>query len=269
MSLFPLPNMQEASVAVVAFQASRSIQLRFEWEVSLRNERSGQESQHFTLNDPFRDSEYEALRWYVEDYAVKDPFAEEKAKRISKSQDYYKEKLIQSLESYLRDVLDIPAGISSKASFPSVHLLVHGDGTRSSLHSLLWELVERKSTFESTFHFTVTRMIHPIDPPLQLEDRPKHKSTLNVLYVSARPGLENDISYRAISRDISALMKRKMRPEEINLQFVRPGTWAKFLEVLHENKDNTFDLAHFDMHGSIVRQTDNEMYLALNLSERS
>jgi hypothetical protein len=229
-----------------------------QWKVFVTNQRTGQKSALFTLEDPFDEHEYEQVRWYVEEFAMGDPFARARAETVTQSQLRYGKQLVSALRPFINEVLGIQSEDASACSGIAIHLLVHGNGTESSLHSLLWEVMERVECCNPPTFFSITRIVErdPNDLWSTLPGRqPSNSKHFRILYVSARPGLQNDISYRAISRHIWEPLKRSngQRPQ-ISLDFVRPGTWTKFRSVLKDRKGH-YDLVHFDMHGTISKRS--------------
>jgi hypothetical protein len=228
-----------------------------QWKVFVTNQGTGRNSALFTLQDPFNEDEYQQVRWYVEEFAIGDPFAQARAETVTQSQLRYGKQLVSAIRPFINEVLGIQPEDASACSWIAIHLRVHGNGTESSLHSLLWEIMERIECCNPPTFFTITRIVErdPNDLWSILPGRqPSNSEHFRILYVSARPGLENDISYRAISRHIWELLKRTdgQRPR-ISLDFVRPGTWTKFCSVLKDRKGH-YDLVHFDMHGTISKR---------------
>jgi hypothetical protein len=241
-------TLDQAEISVLA-----EVRLRDEpkrsWSVHLQNRKTGKKSQRFTLEDPFDRSDYDEVRWYVEDYAIKDPYARQRAVKASNSQTLYGRALLTSLAPYMNEILDLGNSTSASDNL-FVNLWVHGDGTQSSLHGLLWELLERN---ESAFSFFVTGIseIQP-DNPSPERDIVDGKS-FNILYVAARPEVENDISYRAISRQLVQMLKSTSQKHRTRFQFCRPGTWARLRDILTAPDALVYDLVHFDTHGSIAK----------------
>lgn len=230
------------------------------WKVFVRNQRTGQESARFTLEDPFNEHEYQEVRWYVEDFAMRDPFSQARANKATESQLRYGKRLVSAIRPFIDEVLGIKPENTSAHSWGAVHLLVAGNGTGSSLHSLLWEIIERVECCNPPTFFAVTRVAErdPNDEQSILPGKEPSSSEqhFRILYVSARPSLRNDISYRAISRHIWELLKRTDgQHSQILLDFVRPGTWTKFQSVLKDRGKGYYDLVHFDMHGTINKHS--------------
>jgi len=235
------------------------------WNVFVRNERTGQRSAPFILEDPFNEHEYQEVRWYMEEFAMRDPFAQARAKQVMQSQLRYGKQLVSAIRPFIDEVLGIKSEDASAGPWRAVHLLVAGNGTESSLHSLLWEIIERVECCSHPTFFAITRVAKRISNDVRSILPGKKPSSseqhFRILYVSARPGLEADISYRAISRHIWELRKRiDGQRLQISLDFVRPGTWTKFRSVLKDHGEGYYDLVHFDMHGTISKRSSPQKF---------
>lgn len=224
------------------------------WTIYLEDNKSGEKSSQFTLLDPFSPVQYEELQWYMEDFALQDPFASDRAMRIAQSQTRYGRSLVASLRPHIDEIMLMQGKRIPMPSWGALHLLVFGDGTMNSLHSLRWELTERVVCCHPAAAITISRVSNLILTP-PCDRKPNLDRPLNILYVSARPGLEEDISYRAISRQIWDLMEMTSEdPPQAKMEFVRPSTWIGFKTMLESRGPGYFDIVHFDMHGTVSRR---------------
>ncbi len=193
-----------------------------------------------------------------------DPFAQARAETVTQSVLQYGKQLISAIQPFINEVLEVQPEHASAREWGAIRLLVHGDGSESSLHSLLWEIIERVECCNAHTLFTIARVVERDSNDLShITPRiyPSNSEHFRILYVSARPGLENDISYRAISRHIWKLLKQTDgNSPQISLDFVRPGTWMKFCSVLKDFK-GYYDLVHFDMHGTISKRSNPPKYV--------
>jgi hypothetical protein len=245
-------KLQELHELVLSAENQSTTRPKRSWMVHLENRKTGRKSQTFPLEDPFFREEYEELRWYVEDFAVIDPYAVSRAAKASESKAAYGAALIASLGEHINEVLDVQQTLQDSRE-QAIHLLVRGDGAASSLHTLLWEILEGIECDKPAIHFTVSRICDVIGPASVAQPDNHDKEYFNILYVSARPGFGDDISYRAISQHIVQLLKSRIQTHRIRLHFARPGTWGRFHTVLKSQNEGYYDLVHFDMHGSIVK----------------
>ncbi|MCJ1399719.1 hypothetical protein MMC11_002921 [Xylographa trunciseda] len=185
---------QELPELVLSAENKSTTRPKRSWAVHLANRKTGQKSQTFHLEDPFLQEEYEELRWYVEDFAVVDPYAVGRAAKASKSKAAYGTALVASLREHVNEVLGIPQNPQDSHE-QAVHLLVRGDGTASSIHALLWEILEGIECDKPAMHFTVSRICDVIGQASVTQPDNHDKEYFNILYISARPGFGDDISY--------------------------------------------------------------------------
>jgi tetratricopeptide (TPR) repeat protein len=79
-------------------------------------------------------------------------------------------------------------------------------------------------------------------------------AALNVLVVTARPGGVSDVGYRTISRPLLESLRQAQVPVDVDL--VRPGTWAALVDRLREATDRHgtgwYQVIHFDVHGAVA-----------------
>jgi hypothetical protein len=123
-------------IAITADGPVISAQIR-QWRVFVTNQRTGQKSALFTLEDSFNEYEYQQVRWYMEDFAIGDPFAQARAETITQSQLQYGKQLVSAIRPFINEVLGLEPDDASAHSWGAIRLLIHGNGTESSLHSLL------------------------------------------------------------------------------------------------------------------------------------
>jgi hypothetical protein len=230
------------------------------WKIEVRNVASAQASVPFTLVDPLSEDGYEDLRWYIEDYALQDPFAKGRANRAIQNLDRFAQAMIFSLQPYVNELVTEE---DKDAEVQLLHFVVVGDGTRGSLHSLPWELLERDTCLigisKCFAQIAVSRLSRISTPRPSLFEKGS-SGRRRILYVSSRPDLEKDVSYRAISRKIWGLLETDDQREVRQIiRFVRPGTWDNFKAKLKDYGKDYFDIVHFDMHGTIKKRAGKEM----------
>jgi hypothetical protein len=224
------------------------------WMVHLENIETRQKSPQFKLVDPFSSDDYNELQWYMEDFALKDPFSSNRADDVAKNQIRYGRDLNDTIRPFINEICLYHGG-STSPSLGGLHLLVIGDGTSDSLHSLHWEYIERIDCQRGeTTYITVSR-VPKVTSTFSSARLPNRNLPLRILYVSARPGLDEDIGYRVISGEILRLAEETSKStSKVTIEFVRPGTWAKFKNKLKLREHGFFDIVHLDMHGTIRRQ---------------
>jgi hypothetical protein len=222
-----------------------------------------QASAPFTLVDPLSEDEYEDLRWYIEDYALQDPFAKGRANRAIQNLDRCAQAMVSSLQPYVNELVTEGDKDAEVQLRNTLHFVVVGDGTRDSLHSLPWELLERDTCLigisKRFAQIPVSRLSRISTPRPSLLEKGS-SGRLHILFVSSRPDLEKDVSYRAISRKIWDLLETDDQREVRQIiRFARPGTWVNFKTKLKDYGEDYFDIVHFDMHGTIKKRAGKEM----------
>ena len=145
-----------------------------------------------------------------------------------------------------------------------------------SLDCLLWELLESSNLRQDTVHCVVVQhclekntILSPVEPLSRATSQPQ---IVNILLVAARPKdrlrsfeaeAEADPSFteRAIHK-VKYRVQRMEKPQfHINIEVARPGTFSAFQKHLVRMKDRTgvgFDIVHFDLHGGIIDDSEQE-----------
>jgi hypothetical protein len=225
------------------------------WHVQLQNPDTRRRTKPTLFLDPLSKLEYEGLRWYTEDFALHDPFLKGRANKVTQDLARFARSLSSLIQSHLNELFEAENSAAYEHPPKLLQLAVLGNGTSDSLHALPWELLERDACHvyasKVSSRISISRLVNPIKTqtsPLVIHGR----AGLRILYVSSRPDLEKDISYRAISRQIWELLKiTRERGLEHIIHFVRPGTWTEFKRKLKDYGKDYFGIVHFDMHGTI------------------
>ena len=208
--------------------------------------------------DPFTALEEENLAWYLEKFAIDDPFARGRATVVAESLSSYKHALAAAIEPLLLQILhDVQFDYILKAIILGIRDFEKEERSINALH---WELLEDQESWrELTVPVLFFRFVKTTADPSRYPNAPsKTQSSYNVLLVSARPGLQNDLPYRLISKPIWDLVQSdsKLR-QRIKIHFVRPGTWTALEKTLSDGKFGFgfFSLVHFDTHGIVNKQS--------------
>ncbi|KAF3906108.1 hypothetical protein ABW21_db0209389 [Orbilia brochopaga] len=82
------------------------------------------------------------------------------------------------------------------------------------------------------------------------------RSPLRVLFCTARSaGLPNvDIEYRVIARAVHDALSSLIASRQIQMDFVRPGTWEALQSALNSKPTGYYHLVHFDVHGKVTKK---------------
>jgi hypothetical protein len=192
----------------------------------------------------------EELKWYLQEFALRDPLSKRRAGAIRKELKSYGKRLAATLEPLLLEAYGNP---DAGASAFEVSLTIKDDDSEVSLHSFHWELLEQESIWQTrNLSITVSRQFSARSESMVVGSdlsRP-----LTILFVSARPDGDSDLPYRIISQSIYDLISRYVNSQkQIQIDFVRPGTWKNFQAAL-KNPDKKYSIVHFDTHGILKDQ---------------
>ena len=219
------------------------------WDVDII--RSDQLVTRCRLQSPLETSDSaEELRWYLEDFTSDygSPFEDDRAKSCRQTLRSYGECLHSSLNLSLVEtdeaaalVLDIVAR-SPQSGFHTIHWEILEDPG-------LWKhvrdvVIRRKLEYPRRQSFALSRISSP---------------TLNILLVTSRPSLSQDVAYRKVAvelvRTIATLPQDACA---VRIECVRPGTWPAVQRHLTTFSDGTscpqafFHIVHLDVHGRIL-----------------
>ena len=198
-----------------------------------------------TLPELFTLNEEDDYRWYLQDFAPKQPFEALRAARVAQSLARYGFSLSQTL---------IDADVLPQHGSLSIH--IEADSSThagSNLHRVYWELLEDPSKWAGMHRFQDVTVIRTVPllpvPSISLD----HSSTFNILLVTCRPGGRKDIDPQLVSRSLVSTVNQaavEANALTVRLTILRPPTWLALREHLCEA--GHYQLVHFDMHGEIL-----------------
>ncbi|KAH6666034.1 hypothetical protein B0J14DRAFT_643340 [Halenospora varia] len=210
----------------------------------------------------------EEIRWYLEDFADKDPSNASRAEATNSILGSYGRVLESSLLTTY----------SSRRDDDTKHLIVRVKGCPGSpAENILWESLEHvQETGQprlAQHHFTaVVRVSHGLAVSCPPHAAEKSSTSIhdpaNILVVVARPNSGQDVPHRLVSRiilEVLSTIPKASRP--VNLEIVRPGTFEALEEHLHVKSPGYFDLVHLDLHG-YEDSTAKEFVTFLKASEK-
>jgi len=208
-------------------------------------------------------SDAEEIRWYLEDYEDKNPFQTSRALRATR--------VLKNHEGELVVSIDWQAILRPIDFFDPLILQVY-DCTSSSGPTILWELLGQSQVLRASARPPRIHVIRTISIPKepwasQLQSLPEGapRNVLNILVISARPRAESDIAHRLVSQiilDVIDTIPPGPLAPKVNLEIVRPGTFAAFKAHLAMRGKSFFGLVHFDLHGSSNDQGRCEISIA-------
>ena len=185
---------------------------------------------------------YANIEWYLERYAEHEPFAEGRAIQARETLGIYAKQLAAGLR------LDkCPKDVIAEELEVRIHL---DCGSSLAIFAPLWECLEDPLLWPSQLRpssVIVKRSIKPnVNDVGELQSI--MKDDINVLIVCARPQFHEDIPQRLVSRVVIGAAVRSNGP--VSVEIVRPGSLAAFEDHLESKPRRSYDLAHFDLHGS-------------------
>jgi hypothetical protein len=144
-------------------------------------------------------------------------------------------------------------------------------GSRNTIHRLRWEQLEDGGIWSTNnrWHITVRRSVPQKDSAVEkhtavrrcMGNREKALGQVNILLIIARnlqekePGeyyeVDPGITLRVILQIKHKLQMDKGARHQINLEIVRPGTFAALEAHLKLKGKGYFDIIHFDLHGRV------------------
>jgi tetratricopeptide (TPR) repeat protein len=194
----------------------------------------------------------EKIRWYLEDYAE---FRADPAPRLALDAEA---RLVQIGTGLFRQVFSgqDAAGIWEQARNQLGQVRVEVDVDPADTPGLPWELLRDpgpdRCVALDAGAFVRTHLqaaVHPRLPEAAGDQ-------LRVLLVICRPGGRADVPFRSVASRLVRGGAEKM--EGLDLKVLRPATFARLSEVLHQAADvgRPYHVVHFDGHGTYLDLAD-------------
>lgn len=198
------------------------------------------------------DNIWEETRWYLEDYARRDPFSftrAQSAERSLRSHGLALAWAISNSDATLQCLKD---------SSLLIFIEYEGDFT-PRMARIHWEILENVELWPEERRPSIASVVRRTKPNIQhniLSPDFTVKgvcSRHNILAVTARPGQANDIPHRLVTRSILGIVQEHSVPEQYSssFQIVHPGTFKALSSSLHKHGFGHFDVVHLDMHGLV------------------
>jgi hypothetical protein len=188
----------------------------------------------------------EEFRWYVEDFASNNgsPFEKARGERCHKR------------------ILDLGRLLHYQLGFSSLNiprnsklnLDVVAKSGESSLFKIPWEVLEHCSLFPHITSLSLRRRFAGEGTGMS---KIILSNVLNILLVTARPKIDQDIDYLLISEEVVNIITKTENPKlSVYIEIVRPGTWAAFHTRLKKGREdgNPFHIVHLDLHGLVIEK---------------
>ena len=198
----------------------------------------------FTLADPFQTIDESELTWYVERFALRNPFDIARAGKVQSQLREYAIHFVAIIETAIAKVSEGFGSCDVLGTISALCLQILSAKAESKFNKIPWELLEDMSLWANfKVPILICRQINTPQKSLQVAK----KERINILFVSARPSYEIDVPYRVISKPVFEMAEGL---ETVQVDFLRPATWKKFQKLLDE-REGYFDAVHFDLHGKI------------------
>ncbi|KAH6972601.1 hypothetical protein EDB80DRAFT_360879 [Ilyonectria destructans] len=206
-------------------------------------------SEPCAVTDPYTVTEEESLTWLVERHSELEPFDTQRASGVRNSLVSYRQSLINQLRLH---------EIVGQARRDGLVLIVEAASSSSTFHKIHWEVIEQD---ELLGHTVLCRRVHDAydGGHIPNQDILAKRQFYNILMISSRPGVSQDLPYTLLSRPLIDLAERLRRHNgtQVKVVIVRPGCWQAFVnhleEVTTKNGPGYYDLVHFDVHGDEFR----------------
>ncbi len=196
----------------------------------------------------------EQIRWYLEDYAE---FRADPAPRLAAGAEARLERIGGDLFGRVFGGQDA-GGIWALARDGLGGVRVEVDADPAEVPGLPWELLRDPGSGVSAAlgaaAFVRTHLRAAVHPALPEPDGDR----LRVLLVICRPGRGDDVPFRSVASRLVRGGAGQMPGLELDV--LRPATFARLSEALHEAADagRPYHVVHFDGHGAYLDVTDLE-----------
>ncbi len=197
-----------------------------------------------TVSNPFSEAEEARLEWYFEQW-IRFPFVEKvQATAAAASVKDYGQRLF---EQVFRSNVDVYADYRELRSRLS-DLEISIESQSPEFQGLHWEALRDPDLEEplAVRCAVARRLVRPVGFRAQVQTSP----TINLLLVTARPGEEDDVGYRTVSRPLIEAIAQAELP--VNVELLRPATYEALDKHL-QGKEGYYHIVHFDTHGALLR----------------
>ena len=193
------------------------------------------------VRDPFTPGEEERLEWYFEEWLVFPYVDTVRAEAAKVSVRAYGESLFEQV--FKRDIEAYSAYKQSRDSIRQIKII----GKSPEFQALHWEaLHDPQMPRPLAIDRVMVRQVQSTEKQAIVAPSP----VINLLVVTARPGEENDVNHRTISRPlIEAIQTSQLR---VKVDLLRPATFEALSKHLEEKGDGFYHIVHLDMHGAVM-----------------
>ncbi|MCY7321383.1 MAG: CHAT domain-containing protein, partial [Phormidesmis sp. CAN_BIN36] len=191
--------------------------------------------------DPFTPLEEERLEWYFERWLEFPGLDTVKAEAAKVSVRSYGESLFEQVFKRDSDAYSEYKGIRN--SIRQIEII----GNSPEFQALHWEAVhDPQMPRPLAVDRVMVRKLKLVPERAIVAPSP----VINLLVVTARPGEENDVNHRTVSRPLIELIgQSKLR---VKVDLLRPATFEALSDHLEEKGAGFYHIVHLDMHGAVM-----------------
>jgi len=192
--------------------------------------------------DPFSAEQEAELGWYFEQWLVFPLLNPVRAERARDSVRAYGEALFEQV--FKRDADAYSDYKAMRDSLRQIEII----GNSTEFQALHWEALHdpqmpRSLAVDCSM---VRKRVRAIAGNADIAPSP----VIRLLVVTARPGEENDVNHRTISRPLIELIQQSQL--RVQVELLRPATFEALSEHLEEKGAGFYHIVHLDMHGAVV-----------------
>ncbi|WP_073071955.1 tetratricopeptide repeat protein [Phormidesmis priestleyi] len=192
--------------------------------------------------DPFTPLDEERLEWYFERWLVFPGLDTVKAEAAKVSVRSYGESLFEQV--FKRDVDAYSEYKGIRSSIRQIEII----GNSPEFQALHWEALHDP---QMPRPLAVDRvMVRKLVEARAEQAIVAPSAVINLLVVTARPGEENDVNHRTISRPLIELIQQSNL--RVNVDLLRPATFEALSNHLEEKGAGFYHIVHLDMHGAVM-----------------
>ena len=225
-------------MSIITIREQQKTETGFQASVSFDDATTGYPIE---VRDPFSPGEEERLEWYFEKWSVFPYVDTVRAEAAKVSVRAYGESLFEQV--FKRDIEAYSAYKQSRDSIRQIKII----GKSPEFQALHWEaLHDPQMPRPLAIDRVMVRQVQSTEKQAIVAPSP----VINLLVVTARPGEENDVNHRTISRPlIEAIQTSQLR---VKVDLLRPATFEALSKHLEEKGDGFYHIVHLDMHGAVM-----------------
>lgn len=192
--------------------------------------------------DPFTPAEEERLEWYFEQWLVFPNLNTARAEAARASVRSYGEALFEQV--FQRNIKAYGKYTQIRQAITQIEIIAQSP----EFQALHWEAL-RDPDLPRPFAVDQVMVRKRIEETAADQVVVAPSAVVNLLVVTARPGEENDVNHRTISRPLMQLIENSQL--RVKVELLRPATFEALSKHL-ENKEGFYHVVHLDMHGAVL-----------------